>query len=192
MKSSSLVPRYDSCLDRRLHRIARRTIAPCWIACLPRRGFYNLPWPFVLLAIGSKSGLRSIDRHWFAWHCCCRRLSMRPTQEELEERNILKSKLSIRWIACESLPYAIEKYYELWLLGETNKNVFARVRRAKSRRGEEAKGGEEAIPAAKAQLSTDRRGTQGEKGTPVCSLDDRRTYSGSQKYSYDSVTRESP
>lgn len=30
----------------------------------------------------------------------CRRLSMRPTQEELEERNILKSNVQVLFINC--------------------------------------------------------------------------------------------
>lgn len=39
--------------------------------------------------------------------------------------------------------------------------------RAKSGRGEEAEGGEEAIPAAEAQLSTDRRGAEREESTSL-------------------------
>lgn len=58
--------------------------------------FYALSWS--IQPIERKA---TLNLHWFTWHSCFRRLSMRPTQEELEERNILKSKLQTQLTFCK-------------------------------------------------------------------------------------------
>lgn len=80
-----------------------------------------------------------------------RRLSMRPTAEELVERNILKSEYSTmaRSSRRQSITMIILSYS------------------ANSGGREETEGGEETLPAAKAQFPTHRGRVEGEEDHPV-------------------------
>ena len=90
--NESTKARVDSCQPSRLRRITERTVDPDGVTYVSDRAGFTTSVDRLFETDREKSGLRSMDLHWFARRSRFRRLSMRPTQEELEERNILKSK----------------------------------------------------------------------------------------------------